>query len=189
MLLWPSIDDLVSFCLSRLLNSIALIHRPDLLHCPYEPNRDASQTIMIDSVAVLRRLLAQDVGVTGVKDGHGGAAEELTAGGAELNLQRGKTEKVSSKMLPSRENMSLLRWVEEASQRCPMTANCQPPPKQDCVCRIVLLETHVGAAVVVDGSLGQHGVVLQLRLAQRRGVAGDENQLGLARAERCEHEC
>lgn len=35
----------------------------------------------------------------------------------------------------------------------------------------------------MDGSLGQHGVVLQLRLAERRGVAGDEDQLGLARAE------
>ena len=36
---------------------------------------------------------------------------------------------------------------------------------------------------MVDGSLGQHGVVLQLRLAERRGVAGNEDQLGLARAE------
>jgi hypothetical protein len=36
---------------------------------------------------------------------------------------------------------------------------------------------------VVDRGLGQHGVVLQLRLAERRGVAGDEDQLGLARAE------
>lgn len=37
----------------------------------------------------------------------------------------------------------------------------------------------------MDGSLGQHGVVLQLRLAERRGVAGDEDQLSLARAESC----
>lgn len=36
---------------------------------------------------------------------------------------------------------------------------------------------------MVDRSLGQHRVVLQLRLAERRGVAGDEDQLGLARAE------
>lgn len=38
---------------------------------------------------------------------------------------------------------------------------------------------------MVDWGLGQHGVVLQLRLAQRRGVAGDEDQLGLAGAESC----
>ena len=31
-------------------------------------------------------LTGQDVGVTGIQDGHGGAAEELTAGGTELNL-------------------------------------------------------------------------------------------------------
>lgn len=36
---------------------------------------------------------------------------------------------------------------------------------------------------MVDWGLGQHGVVLQLGLAERRGVAGDEDQLGLARAE------
>jgi hypothetical protein len=35
----------------------------------------------------------------------------------------------------------------------------------------------------VDGALGEHGVVLELRLAERRGVAGDEDQLGLAHAE------
>lgn len=29
---------------------------------------------------------AQDVGVTGIEDGHGGAAEELTASGTELDL-------------------------------------------------------------------------------------------------------
>ena len=44
-------------------------------------------------------------------------------------------------------------------------------------------EGDVGARKVVDGSLGEHGVVLQLRLAERRGVAGDQDQLGLARAE------
>lgn len=33
-------------------------------------------------------VLGQDVGVTGIEDGHGGAAEELTAGGTELDLCR-----------------------------------------------------------------------------------------------------
>jgi len=35
----------------------------------------------------LSLLVAEDVGVTSVKDGHGGAAEELSAGDTELNLQ------------------------------------------------------------------------------------------------------
>lgn len=36
---------------------------------------------------------------------------------------------------------------------------------------------------MVDGALGEHGVVLELGLAEGRGVAGDEDQLGLAHAE------
>jgi hypothetical protein len=36
----------------------------------------------------------------------------------------------------------------------------------------------------VDRSLGQHAVVLQLRLAERRSVASNDDQLGLARAQR-----
>jgi hypothetical protein len=35
---------------------------------------------------------------------------------------------------------------------------------------------------VVDASLGQHGVVFELRLAERRSVAGDDDELGLAGA-------
>lgn len=43
---------------------------------------------MLDTLLDL--FAAEDVGVTGVKDGHGGAAEELTAGGTELNLYEGE---------------------------------------------------------------------------------------------------
>lgn len=43
--------------------------------------------------------------------------------------------------------------------------------------------TYVVAAEVVDGGLGQHGVVLELRLAQRGGVAGNDDELGLASTE------
>jgi len=35
----------------------------------------------------------------------------------------------------------------------------------------------------VDGTLSQHGVVLDLTLAQSRGVVGDDDHLGLAGAE------
>lgn len=34
------------------------------------------------------------------------------------------------------------------------------------------------AVVVVDTSLGQHGVILELRLAEGRAVAGNDDQLG-----------
>lgn len=42
--------------------------------------------------------------------------------------------------------------------------------------------SYVVAAEVVDGSLGKHGVVLELRLAERGSVAGDDDELGLVRA-------
>jgi len=35
--------------------------------------------------------------------------------------------------------------------------------------------TYVVTAEVVDGGLGQHGVVLKLRLPERGGVAGDDD--------------
>ena len=38
----------------------------------------------------------------------------------------------------------------------------------------------VVASVVVDASLGQHGVVLDLGLAERWSVVGDDHQFGLS---------
>lgn len=46
--------------------------------------------------------------------------------------------------------------------------------------------TYVGSREVVDGGLGQHGVVLEKRLAQRRSVLGDDDELGLAASEALE---
>lgn len=46
--------------------------------------------------------------------------------------------------------------------------------------------TYVVAGEVVDGSLGQHAVVLELTLAERRSVASDDDQLGLAGSEALE---
>lgn len=43
--------------------------------------------------------------------------------------------------------------------------------------------TYVVAGEVVNRGLGQHAVVLQLGLAERRSVAGNDDQLGLAGAE------
>jgi hypothetical protein len=39
-------------------------------------------------------------------------------------------------------------------------------------------ECDVRAGKVVDGGLREHGVVLNLRLAERRAVAGDQHELG-----------
>lgn len=41
-------------------------------------------------------------------------------------------------------------------------------------------QTYVVAGEVVNGSLGKHGVVLELRLAERGSVGGDDDELGLA---------
>lgn len=41
--------------------------------------------------------------------------------------------------------------------------------------------TYVVTREVVDRGLGEHGVVLELRLAQRGRVAGNNDELGLAR--------
>lgn len=46
--------------------------------------------------------------------------------------------------------------------------------------------TYVVAGEVVDRCLGQHGVVLELRLAERGSVAGNDDKLGLAGAEALE---
>ena len=39
---------------------------------------------------------------------------------------------------------------------------------------------------MVDGGLAEHGVVLELRLPQRRSVASDDDELGLAGAQALE---
>lgn len=155
-------------------------------HCPTgrrdacHPSRSSSNT--------LGSLLAEDVGVTSVEDGHGGASEELSAGSTQLDL----SGEVSQMCSPSRENRSLLRWVgghetdsaAASSVRKVFAAFFSPYLLASLfVYSNSRVQTYVGATVVVDGSLGQHGVVLQLRLAERRCVAGDQDQLGLARAE------
>ena len=43
--------------------------------------------------------------------------------------------------------------------------------------------TYVVSREVMNWSLGQHAVVLKLRLAERGGVASNNDQLGLARSQ------
>jgi hypothetical protein len=47
-------------------------------------------------------------------------------------------------------------------------------------------QVDVVAAVVVHAGLGEHGVVLDLGLAQGRAVVGDDDELALAAAQRLE---
>jgi hypothetical protein len=51
---------------------------------------------------------------------------------------------------------------------------------------VKVYKTYVVAGEVVDGSLGQHAVVLEFTLSQRRSVASDDDQLGLAGSQRLE---
>ncbi|GMT04761.1 hypothetical protein PENTCL1PPCAC_26935, partial [Pristionchus entomophagus] len=44
-------------------------------------------------------------------------------------------------------------------------------------------ELDVVSVVVMDSGLGEHGVVLDLRLSESRGIAGDNDKLGLSTAE------
>ena len=46
--------------------------------------------------------------------------------------------------------------------------------------------THVVSGEVVDVALSKHGIVLELTLAERRSVSGNDDQLGLSRSERLE---
>ena len=42
-------------------------------------------------------------------------------------------------------------------------------------------ERNVGARKVVHSGLGEHGIILQLRLPKRRAVASNEDELGCCR--------
>lgn len=46
--------------------------------------------------------------------------------------------------------------------------------------------TYVVTSEVVDGGLGQHAVVLELRLSERRSVSSNDDELGLAGSEALE---
>lgn len=58
-----------------------------ILNCPkpIAPERHFMQFYWVDN-GFLSLLIGEDIRVTGVENGHGAAAEELTTGGTELNL-------------------------------------------------------------------------------------------------------
>lgn len=89
-------------CHSRLFLGVAIRPSSFLFYpldrtaqCEYEewgqPTRVISRDYSVCNADALHLgLTAEDVGVTGIQDGHGRAAEELTASSAELNLNRGE---------------------------------------------------------------------------------------------------
>lgn len=62
-------------------------------------------------------------------------------------------------------------------------SSCSFPQDDICAKKII---TYVVTREVVDGGLGQHAVVLELRLAERRSVASNDDELGLAGSETLE---
>ena len=94
---------------------------------------------------------------------------------------------------PPKPEDRLLLWVDPKTPRGETSSGREQREKQTtkisrslpcrCCCKEISGQTYVGASVVVDGSLGHHGVVLELRLAERRSVGRDEDELGLAGAE------
>ena len=128
----------------------------------------------------------EDVGVTGVDDGHGGATEELTAGGTELDLYYGKKFK-SVKVGPSKDSLRVCR--ESFFSGLQSIYVLQSDDQSSFARHAIFFSfsigcgTYVVAGEVVHGGLAEHGVVLELRLAERGGVAGDDDELGLAGAE------
>ena len=71
----------------------------------------------------------QDVGVTGVDDGHGGATEELTASGTELDLYYGKCQ-VSQFVGPSKDSRGRELLLRAPEYQCPPEP-CVKAPSQD----------------------------------------------------------
>ena len=99
--------------------------------------------------AFLSGLVAEDVRVTGIQDGHGGATEELSEGSAQLNLQKGK--KCEPKNPPKPLSQDFFSGPVPGREF---------PGTREKGC------TYVASVVVVDGNLAQHGEVLDLRLPQ-----------------------
>jgi hypothetical protein len=131
----------------------------------------------------------QNVGVTGVDDGHGGATEELTASGTKLDLYYRKS---SSQPIWTLQRLSFaesffsgLQSINVLQSRASklLRKTCDSFLSFSSPFFSIGCGTYVVAGEVVDGGLAEHGVVLELRLAERGGVAGNDDELGLAGAE------
>ena len=126
----------------------------------------------------------EDVGVTGVDDGHGRATEELTAGGTELDLYYGKSSSQSNVDPPKTLACCIESFFSGLQSIYVLQSDDQSSFARHAIFSFSIgCGTYVVAGEVVDGGLAEHGVVLELRLAERGGVAGDDDELGLAGAE------
>ena len=138
---------------------------------------ESSQPFILPQQLHLGSLTAEDIRVTSIENCHSAAAEELTASSAELNLKRKSKQLIPSKVI---ETLSLgkpsgqtsIYWASPRRQKSGRWASFYD--KRDVLC------TYVVTGEVMDVGLGQHGVVLELTLAERRGVTSDDDELGLS---------
>lgn len=155
-----------------------------------------------------------DVGVAGVGDGHARHAVVATARGAEVDVvcgvmvgeraggggrgvrrrrgRRGRRGPPASRQNPSCRHETMARRNDPGVERGGARGASRGASSRGAVARGTPGDVGMDsegrrtAGVVVDARLGEHGVVLNLRLAQRRAVVGDDDELGLAGAERLE---
>ena len=71
----------------------------------------------------LSGLVAEDVGVTGIQDGHGAATEELSAGSAELDLDLGGIKVSLMNRYPPKSVARLLLWADPKTAGTPSANN------------------------------------------------------------------
>jgi len=75
-------------------------------------------------------LVGKDITVTGIKDGHGGAAEELTTSGTKLNLSRKKSK--HEYRHPPKSTTRLLLWADRKDPKGPFGHNYEQNVR-DCI--------------------------------------------------------
>ena len=168
-------------------------------HIDISCNHTPFTSAMPFAVPRLLRVGAQDVGVTSVEDGHGRAAEELTAGGTKLNLYCSISVNycfppqlaVAARLLLRALQKTIValqshdeapspgKWYvaqfREGGLRCCRRSGGRRSWRACCsLPRQISSEAWGGI---------EDGHTLELRLAQRRSVAGDDDELRLAGAE------
>ena len=82
------------------------------------------------------------------------------------------------KQTPKRKRHSSFSLVLESTENIRVTSVGDGHGRDTEVLSASSAEVQAVALIVVDGGLGEHSVVLQLRLSQGRAVVGDEDQLG-----------
>jgi hypothetical protein len=82
------------------------------------------------------------------------------------------------KQTPKRKRHSSFSLVLEGTEDIRVTSVGDGHGRDSEVLSASSAEVQAVTLIVVDGGLGEHGVILKLRLSQGRAVVGDEDQLG-----------